>query len=115
MEKNFNKDKADLVFVNYRDAECGCKIIFSDGKGYYSDVIYIKLCKTHKRKHKDKNFKFKVGQLVSSHPVLCKTKFMPGVGKIIAILDKLERPYICEHNDKLYRFNEEEIYEYDPY
>jgi len=63
----------------------------------------------------DKTFKFKVGQLVSSHPVLCQTIFMPGVGEVIAIIGKAEKPYICEHNDILYRFAEKEIYEYIPY
>ena len=61
-----------------------------------------------------KLYKFPIGMLVSSHPC-CKSPFMPGVGKIVGIVDRAPMPYICVHNDILYRFDEEEIYEYDPY
>lgn len=47
----FDKKKADIVFVNYKNAECGCQVIFSDGEGEYSDVIYIKLCSKHKKEN----------------------------------------------------------------
>jgi len=56
--------------------------------------------------------KFKPGDAVSSSPG-CKNPFMPGVGEVIGISNKGQ--YICEHNDILYRFNEDEIYEWDPY
>jgi len=56
--------------------------------------------------------KFPIGMLVSSCPY-CKNSFMPGVGEIIAISNKGQ--YICEHNDILYRFDEDEIYEFEPY
>jgi hypothetical protein len=60
--------------------------------------------------------KFKVGELVSSHP-LCRHPFMPGVGEVKAIITIFVKTprYVCEHNGKLYQFEEDEIYEYDPY
>ena len=57
IDKNFNKNTADLIIVNYNEKiiingiECKkCKTDFSDGKGEYSDVIYIKFCNNHKIK-----------------------------------------------------------------
>jgi len=52
--KSFDRSKADIVFINYGDAECGCSVAYSDGKGQYSDAIYIKLCGKHKKQNKKK-------------------------------------------------------------
>ena len=40
--------ETDICFVNGEDAECGCKVIYSNGNGEYADVIFVKLCKKHK-------------------------------------------------------------------
>jgi len=59
--------------------------------------------------------KFQLGDLVSSYSCEKGNTYMPGVGEIIAIIKTKERPYYCEHNNKLYRFKESEIDIHDSY
>ncbi|KKN27657.1 hypothetical protein LCGC14_0862510 [marine sediment metagenome] len=49
MGKTEIKENADITFVNYQDADCGCKVEYSDGYGSYADVIFVKLCDKHKK------------------------------------------------------------------
>lgn len=37
----------EISFVNMEPYPCGCKVRFSDGGNYYSDVITVTLCDTH--------------------------------------------------------------------
>jgi len=41
---------SEIIFVNKHPYPCGCKISFSDGKGEYSDVIYVDFCEKHSPK-----------------------------------------------------------------
>ena len=52
---------------------------------------------------------FELGDLVSSYGCETGRKYMPGIGEVIAIRPADERPYTCEHNEKLYYFKEKEI------
>lgn len=36
-----------LSFVNGKNSECQCRYEYSDGRGEYSDVVYVHLCDKH--------------------------------------------------------------------
>jgi len=59
--------------------------------------------------------KFKIGDGVSSYHCEDDNLYMPGIGIIIAILVGRKRPYICEHDRRLYQFKENEIDHHDMY
>lgn len=60
--------------------------------------------------------KYSIGMLVSSSLGTGAPYFMPGVGKVLDIeVIRGVLIYTCAHNDILYKFTEEQIYEYDPY
>lgn len=56
---------------------------------------------------------FKIGMLISSKPS-CRHSFMPGVGELV-LISEFDPKFICEFKNKIFRFDEDEIYEYDPY
>lgn len=38
----------EIVFVNGKRAACGCRVIYSDGHGEYSNVVTVHLCDIHR-------------------------------------------------------------------
>jgi hypothetical protein len=53
--------------------------------------------------------KFSLGDLVDSFGCESGRSYMPGTGMIITIRPDEERPFICEHNDRVYRYKKSEI------
>lgn len=52
---------------------------------------------------------FKLGDIIDSFGCEKGRPYMPGTGHIISIMPQNERPFVCEHNDKTYRYNAKEI------
>lgn len=52
---------------------------------------------------------FKLGDCVDSFGCETGRPYMPGVGIILAIKPREERPFICEHGDRVYRYKKAEI------
>ncbi len=40
-----------ITFVNFKPAECGCKMEYTRGYGEYSETIEIILCRKHRKEN----------------------------------------------------------------